>query len=501
MVNKFLLVGLCLLICSLAIPSSSNGLVRISLKKQRFDLNRMKAARRIGREGKFAKNLLHNIRNVGASATDIVSLKNFLDAQYYAEIGIGSPPQKFSVIFDTGSSNLWAPSSSCYFSIACYAHPRYNASRSSTYAEIGKPCNISYGVEWISGFLSKDNVQIGNLTVKDQVFVEATEEAVSFVLKKFDGVLGLGFQQVSAGNAMPLWYNMEQQGLVSQKIFSFWFNQSDGGEIIFGGVDQKHFKGEHTYVPVTQKGYWQIEMGDLLIANQSTGFCAGSCAAIMDSGTFFIAGPTENIAEINRAIGVKGVASMECHKVVSQYGDLMWDLLISGAQPDKMCLNIGLCFNNGTQLESKIIKTKVEAKSGKALAVGEDLVCTACKMTAIWIQAELKQNKTKSKIFEYVNKLCDNLPNPLKESAVDCDNIVNMPTISFMFGNRSFHLTPEQYVLKVEKALPPICISGFVPLDVPPHEGLLWILGEMFMEAYHTVFDFGKLRVGFAEAV
>ncbi|XP_059442592.1 aspartic proteinase oryzasin-1-like [Corylus avellana] len=501
MANKFLLVALCLLtsVCSLAVPSSSNGIVRIYLKKQRFDLNSIKTARIIGKERKLAKKSL----NVGASATDNASLKNLFDARYYGEIGIGSPPQKFSVIFDTGSSNLWVPSSHCYFSMACYGHARYNTCQSSTFAKIGKPSNINYGFGSISGFLSKDNVQVGDLVVKDQVLIGATRQGVAFVLSNFDGILGLGFQEISAENAVPVWDNMVQQGLISQKIFSFWFNRdpekSEGGEIIFGGVDPKHFKGEHTYVPVTQKGYWQIGFGDFLIANHSTGFCEGGCNAIMDSGTSFIAGPTAIITEINRAIGVKGLKNVDCKRVVSQYGDLMWDLLISGVQPGKLCSNIGLCLN-GTQPMSKIIETKVEAKSGKELKVGDDLLCTACEMTAIFIHSQLKQNKTKTKVFEYVNKLCDNLQNPMAESAVKCDNIVNMPSISFIIGNRSFHLTPEQYVLKVEQGFSTFCISGFIPLDVPPPKGPLWILGEIFMEAYHTVFDFGKLQVGFAEA-
>lgn len=57
-------------------------------------------------------------------------------------------------------------------------------------------------------------------------------------------------------------YNMVNQGLVKEPVFSFWFNRNadeeEGGEIVFGGVDPNHYKGEHTYVPVTQKGYWQV---------------------------------------------------------------------------------------------------------------------------------------------------------------------------------------------------------------------------------------------------
>lgn len=55
---------------------------------------------------------------------------------------------------------------------------------------------------------------------------------------------------------------MVNEGLVKDPVFSFWFNRNsdedEGGELVFGGVDPKHYKGEHTYVPVTQKGYWQV---------------------------------------------------------------------------------------------------------------------------------------------------------------------------------------------------------------------------------------------------
>ena len=70
---------------------------------------------------------------------------------------------------------------------------------------------------------------------------------------------------------------MLDQNLVPEPVFSFWLNRNandeNGGELIFGGMDTNHYIGEHTYVPVTQKGYWQFEMGDFLIGGESTGMC------------------------------------------------------------------------------------------------------------------------------------------------------------------------------------------------------------------------------------
>ncbi|KAI3457343.1 hypothetical protein Pfo_014006 [Paulownia fortunei] len=502
---SFAVLLLLFVLFSSVYSAHDDGLLRIGLKK-----------RKLNQINRFSQNLdtkqggsvrdYYNFGGVnGDSDTDIVALKNYLDAQYFGEIGIGTPPQKFTVIFDTGSSNLWVPSSKCYFSVACFFHSKYKSSHSSTYRKNGKSAAIHYGTGSISGFFSQDYIQLGNLVVKDQDFIEATKEpGITFLAAKFDGILGLGFQEISVGNAVPVWYNMVNQGLGKDPVFSFWLNrkgnEEDGGELIFGGVDPDHFKGEHTYVPVTQKGYWQFDMAEVLIGGETTGFCSGGCSAIADSGTSLLAGPTTVITLINHAIGASGVVSQECKSVVSLYGKTILEMLLSEAEPQKICSRIGLCSSDGTRDVSMIIESVVDKDSNRNSYGLHDEMCTACQMAVVWMQNQLRRNQTEEKILDYINELCDRLPSPMGESAVDCSVLSSMPNVSFTIGSKSFDLTPEQYVLKVGEGDAAQCISGFTALDVPPPRGPLWILGDVFMGQYHTVFDYGNMKIGFAEA-
>lgn len=90
------------------------------------------------------------------------------------------------------------------------------------------------------------------------------------------------------------------------------------------------------------------------------------------------------------------------------------------------------------------------------------------------------------------------IPSPNGESTVDCSKVASLPDLDVVIAGTKFVLTPSQYILNMTTAGQSICLSGFIGMDIPAPYGPLWILGDIFMGAYYTQFDFGNKRVGFA---
>ncbi|XP_026219949.1 nothepsin [Anabas testudineus] len=232
---------------------------------------------------------------------------NFMDAQYYGEISLGTPEQNFSVVFDTGSADLWVPSSYCV-SQACASHRHFRAFESTSFHHDGRMFGIHYGSGNLLGIMARDTLKVAGLTALNQEFGESVyEPGATFVMARFDGVLGMGYPALAEILGNPVFDNMMAQNLVDEPVFSFYLSRktSNGsleGELLLGGTDEALYNGPINWLPVTAKGYWQIEMDSVAVQGERL-FCPRGCQAIVDTGTSLITGPTNDILILQQHIG------------------------------------------------------------------------------------------------------------------------------------------------------------------------------------------------------
>ncbi|XP_051911732.1 nothepsin [Hippocampus zosterae] len=328
-------------------------------------------------------------------------LYNFMDAQYFGQISLGTPAQNFSVVFDTGSADLWVPSSYCV-SQACAVHRRFRAFESSSYRHDGRTFGIHYGSGHLLGVMARDTLKVGEVSVANQEFGESVYEPGStFVLARFDGVLGMAYPSLAEILGKPVFDSVMARNSLDQPVFSFYLSRKSGGgreadgELLLGGTDEALYDGPITWLPVTAKGYWQILMDSVSVQGVGS-FCPRGCQAIVDTGTSLIAGPAAHILALQELIGAT--------------------------------------------------------------------------------------------------------PTGIGEFFIDCARLSSLPHVTFVLGGNEFTLTAEQYVRKEMLGDKELCLSGFQAVDIVSPQGPLWILGDVFLTEFYSVFDRGNDRVGLAHA-
>ena len=98
-------------------------------------------------------------------------------------------------------------------------------------------------------------------------------------------------------------------GQLDDEVFAFSLGDDADGELVIGGVDDSKYEGDFSYVPLSQKSYWEVTLDGLAVG--SSGNMTTAVKAIVDSGTSLLAGPTAEVKKIAEQIGAKSVLGKE----------------------------------------------------------------------------------------------------------------------------------------------------------------------------------------------
>ena len=85
------------------------------------------------------------------------------------------------------------------------------------------------------------------------------------------------------------------------------------------------------------------------------------------------------------------------------------------------------------------------------------------------------------------------MPNLLGQYTIDCSKVPSIPDLEFHINGKPFAVPGKDLVIQSGGT----CLFAMMGMDIPA--GPKWILGDVFMRQYYTIFDYGGKRVGFAQ--
>jgi|EP00927_Polykrikos_kofoidii_P066081 cathepsin D len=257
--------------------------------------------------------------------------------QYFGDVTIGTPPQRFTVIFDTGSGHLMVPSVKCD-SDACKHHKRFMSNESNTTMPIGwadsplTPAEseddrdtmvVNFAMGDAVGQFQRDNICLGSgkAFCAQADFVQTLEESDNpFLNAEWDGIFGLG-QAVSDAAEFNVFGVLASNSTPSmhRPVFAVYLGKEidDEAEITFGDIREARMASPLTWVPVYEEGYWQFQFSEFTVNGKPLNLCAKygkrQCQAVLDTGSSLMMGPQDDLVHILQALHFANDTQMKCN--------------------------------------------------------------------------------------------------------------------------------------------------------------------------------------------
>ncbi|TMW63988.1 hypothetical protein Poli38472_014693 [Pythium oligandrum] len=229
-----------------------------------------------------------------------IPLDNYDQMQFYGSVSVGTPPQEFRVIFDTGSSDVWLPDVAC---ATCAGPRRFDSTRSLSYRSLNESFLLEYGSGNASGGLMTETLRLGGALELLAVRVGRVN-ATTRRLQRFhaDGIVGLAFDSLALITKPGLVPSNDYVSLLSR--FSIYINPLPGklpsSQLILGGVDstlvapdpnavQWHYFPLVPYPDTKLLGFWAVKLAHYRVVRPEQpndhGQHTTQLTAIIDSGT------------------------------------------------------------------------------------------------------------------------------------------------------------------------------------------------------------------------
>lgn len=368
----------------------------------------------------------------------LLNLANFKNTQYIGNIKIGSPSQTVKVIFDTGSSNFWVVSSRCK-SRGCLIQQSFDYSKSNTYIKNNEKVEVEFGSGTIQGSFCTDKVTFSDFSITNNSEIKKDLTINNQSFGEIEVEEGLIFDKIKFGGILGLSF----PGLSNLNITPF-----------FDNVINKKLLTKNWF-------------------------------------SFYLSNDRESKVNSQLILG-------EPQKDVYYIGELTW---FSVTNPSYWEVSLDEVYLNNTSIDAcKGIKCKLVIDTGTSIITAPS-----------------------SDVYKIITSIPDTISNYYNN--YNCENdIKNLPTISFEIEGVKLNIEPSDYMIvsnKSEKTLYSnlevnskklrfksfskkqsenniTCKKGFMPMDVDPPRGPIWVLGDVFIRKYFVVFNRDDNKIGIA---